>query len=608
MSSKNGIGHTDTSGVDKLALLAQFDHLNGLSESEWTQKILSRPPLGRDKVSVVIAGAGLGGITTAIMLLNKVDNLDLTVLERSADFGGVWFDNQYPGIQCDIPSHAYQLTFDPKKDWSRAYAHGDEIRGYWKSIAQKYGVDKVTKFGHNIRQAKYNEKTHKWVVKVENRPDIVCDVFISCSGTLNNPRYPHQPGFDTFEGPIFHPQKWPKDLSVDDLKGKRVALVGNGATGVQILPQIVDKAAHVDHYARNAMWIGHTLCGPGGPGYVDYDKEDLESIKSDEEYHKFRKELDSILGGKYNFLFYGTPAYTAMIKELLALKWIRVGKDPELFKKVVPLYTPGTRRLLPAPGYLEALTKDNVDYHLGEFKEFTKNGIIGSDGVFREADIIIYATGYFVQEGHGFTPDFDIIGRDPKYTLRKHFSPLESKLGYSATYMGLAAPGFPNFFYTLSVNSFVLETTAPETAEIQATYIARAIRKKQLEKILSMEPSLRATEKFNIRVTEVSEALSMSHSSIGVLREMTRDGKNRIKLTWPGSPSHALAVLRDPRWEDYEYEYEDDEDPFMYFGSGKTWIDDHEGDRTFYLAKPGTHPRDLHEGWVSLPSDGPSEL
>ncbi|KAG5370882.1 Baeyer-Villiger monooxygenase [Yarrowia sp. E02] len=608
MSSKNGTGHTDTAGVDKEELLSRFPHLDNLEPSEWAEKILSRPPLGRDTLKVVISGAGLAGITTGIILSSKIDNLDLTLLERSPEAGGVWFDNHYPGIACDVPSHSYQLSFDPKKDWDRAYAKGPDIKRYWQSRAKKYGLENKTKFRHNIEQAKWDDKTHQWVLQVEDldshkKSEIRTDIFISSSGSLNNPRYPpHQPGFDSFQGVKFHPQKWPEGL---DLTGKRVALIGNGATGVQILPQIAEKAAHVDHYAKAATWIGHTLYGKGVPGYVEYSEDDIKAIETDEEYHKFRKALHTEIGGKYNYFFFGTPAYREGIKELLAIAWLRVGKDPELFKKVIPLYTPGPRRLLPAPGYLEALTRDNVDYHLGEVKEFTKTGVIGFDGVERPADVIISSTGYIKTSGLGFAPNYDIIGQDG-YTLREHFSPLESKLGYSASYLGLSAPGFPNFFYTLSVNSYIPETTAPVTAEIQASYIARVIRKKQLEKIQSLAPSLRATKAFNRRITELSEAVSLTKGTSGIYSEKTRDGDSRLKIAWPGSVSHAVAVLREPRWEDYEYEYEDNDDPFAYFGSGKTWIDDHEGDKTFYLAEPGSVPvRNLHEGWLSFPSDGP---
>lgn len=610
MSAKNGVGHTDTSSVDKEALLAQFPAFADLQPSEWASIILSRPPLGREKVKVVLSGAGLAGISTAIILSEKVDNLDLTIIERSAEYGGVWFDNNYPGVQSDVPAHAYQLSFDPKRDWSHAYAYGKDIKEYWQSRAKKYELEEKTRFNTNILEAKYDQKTHQWILQVEDveskkKSEVRTDIFIASSGALNNPRFPpHQPGFSSFQGEKFHPQKWPSGL---DLTGKRVALIGNGATGVQLLPAIVDKAAHVDHYAKSATWIGHTLFGNTVPGYVEYSKEDIESIKSDENYGAFQKKLFTEIGGKYPFFFFGSPHYRELIKELLAVTYLRVNKDQELFKKVVPTYTPGPKRLLPAPGYLEALTRDDVHYHLGEVKEFTRTGVIGADGVERPADVIISATGYILDNGNGFTPNFPIIGTDG-YTLREHFSPKESKLGYSASYLGLAAPGFPNFFYTLSVNSYIPEATPTAAVELQAAYIARVIRKKQLEKIHSITPSWKATQAFNRRNLELSRASAVARGP-GLFNEQTREGETRSKIDWPGTVSHAVAVLREPRWEDFEYEYEDNEDPFAYFGSGKTWIDDHEGDKTFYLGKPGVvNAKNAHEGWISLPNDGPGEV
>lgn len=605
-SSQAQKGHTNVTGVDKEALWDEFDFLKNLEPpSEWAETILNREYHGRRPVKVVISGAGLSGITTGILINGKVDDVDLSILERHEEAGGVWYKNTYPGVRCDVPSHSYQLSFDPKTDWKSVYAYGKDIKEYWQSRAEKYGIADKIKTRQNILEAKWDQEEGQWHILVEDltKPDhdkytVKADFFISSSGTLNEPRYPPtQPGFDKFKGEKFHPINWPKGLS---LEGKRVALVGNGATGVQLLPQIAETAAHVDHYTKRGVWIGHSLYGSRVPGYVDYTQDEIDEIQASSEYHKFRKQLDEALLGNYGGSFFGTESYKGLIKELLAIMYIRVGKNMELFKKVVPNYPPGARRLLPAPGYLEALSRPNVEYHLGDIQEFTEKGIIGPDGVEREVDVIIASTGYVRDDGAGVTPNYEIYGQGG-YTLRQHFNPPESKLGYSACYLGLAAPHFPNFFYTLSVNSYIYCGTAPFGVELQATYIAKAIRKAQLEDIKSLVPSVRASVQFNRRINEFSKTSCVCRGIDGYYTERDTEGNVRLKGSWPGTMTHALSMLREPRWEDYDYEYLHPDDPYSYFGSGKTWIDDHDGDKTFYLTEPGkVSIRNVHEGWVSL--------
>lgn len=607
--AKLGEGHTDTSQVDKEALIAQFDNFNNLEASEWAQKILQRPYLGRRPVSVIISGAGLAGITTAILLSEKVDHLNLIVLDRNSKVGGVWATNEYPGVRCDVPSHSYQLTFDPKTDWKSAYAFGKDIQAYWQSRVEKHGLTDKFRLNHSINEARWDESTHQWHVRVEHdgKEEVLkSDFFISSSGSLQTAKFPAQPGFESFKGPKFHPVNWPQDL---DLRGKRVALLGNGATGVQILPELIKQGvAHVDHYVKRGAWIGHTLFGVKAPGYVDYTQEEIDAIQSSEEYHKYRSSLDSKLLGKYEATLFGTPGYKQGVRELLALMYIRVGKNDELFEKVVPHFTPGPRRLLPAPGYLEALALPNVDYYKGDIGRFTENGIV-FDGEERPVDVIISSTGYVRGNGYGATPNYEIIGSN-RYTLRTHFSPLDSKKGYSLSYLGVSAPGFPNYFYTLSVNSYLYCGTPPTTVEQQASYIAKVIRKVQFEDIASIEPKEKPAESFSRRIWELSQASSITKGGIGgYFTEVDRNGDTRVRISWPGSISHAIAALRDPRWEDFNYEYLDPDDQFAYLGNGKTWIDDNPGDKTFYLAQTGSvKVRNLHEGWISLPRDGPPKI
>lgn len=574
------------------------------------EEILKRDFAGHRKVRAVVVGGGLAGITLGTILPRKLDNLDLVIYERWPETGGVWHRNTYPGVKCDIPSHNYQLSFDPKTDWSATYAPGEEIKGYWHGIEKKYGVDKLIKTNHDIQSADWDAEKGKWIFKIKDLNTDTeftdeAEFFIQATGILNNARYPpYQPGFDDFQGPKFHPSQWPKDLS---LKGKRVALIGNGASGVQILPQLLAQGvSHVDHYAKRGTWISQHVFGKHLPPHREYTPEEIAELRNTEKYHKFRKDLETRGQGNIAADVYGSEQNRQQLNAFLLLMYERLGGDEELFKKVVPDYAPGSRRFLPAPGYLESLTDPRVSYHLGTVKSFTKTGVVGADDVDRPVDIIVASTGYTRANGESHAPNFEVTGLDGT-NLKEHFSGAGSKLGYTNNYYGITSPHFPNYFYVLAQNSYLFCGPAPIAAELWSTYISKVIRKVQLENIKSLVVSEKAALGFSRVVTELSKASSTSRGIDGFFVEKTKDGEYRIALAWPGTITHAVTLLREPRWEDYDYEYLDNDNPFSFFGNGHTFLDfAPKGDKTFFV-QTGVPPKALHEEYLTIPRDHVAE-
>lgn len=209
------------------------------------------------KVRVICVGAGFSGVCAAIRLPQRIPNIDLVVYEKNAGIGGTWFENRYPGVACDIPSAAYQFTFASWSQWTELYSAGHEIQDYLQYVARKYGAYRYIKPRHQVTGATWDEDTATWEVLVHDLETgkvfkDSCDFFLAATGILNDWHWPEIPGLNDFKGPVIHSADW--DDSVD-LKDKRIALIGGGSSGIQILPTLQPVAKHIDHYNRSQMWI-----------------------------------------------------------------------------------------------------------------------------------------------------------------------------------------------------------------------------------------------------------------------------------------------------------------------------------------------------------------
>ncbi|TVY59578.1 FAD-binding monooxygenase ktnD, partial [Lachnellula suecica] len=260
------------------------------------------------KIRVAIIGAGLSGITAGILLPVKVPGIDLTIFDKNADVGGTWFENTYPGVRCDIPANVYQATFEPKTQWIEEYAQGAEILDYWQGVARKYNVYKYLKLKHKILGNVWDEAQGKWNVEVENletgeKSTEVFDVVITAIGRFNAWKLPEYPGIQDYKGHLRHASAWDPNF---DPAGKTVAVIGNGASGLQLVPNLQKVVKHLDHYARSPTWIAGSFGGEGEgrrlePNY--YAAELLKTFEDPIVYHHFRKELESKFYRRFNTIF-----------------------------------------------------------------------------------------------------------------------------------------------------------------------------------------------------------------------------------------------------------------------------------------------------------------
>lgn len=407
-------------------------------------KIEERPIDQYRTLRVAVIGGGLSGITAGILLPKKVPKLDLTILEKNGDLGGTWLENVYPGVRCDVPAHVYQSTFDPNTQWSEVFAQGKEIRDYWQGLARKHDVYSKTRFHSKVTGAHWNETRAQWYVKVTNtktfeQTESFFDFLIPAIGHFNEWKLPNYPGIDTFKGHLRHSSNWDPAFDPTD---KRVAVIGNGASGVQIVPNLQPIVKQLDHYARSGTWIAGAFAGSLERQLepTPYTDEQHEAFQDPKKYHEFRKELESTFWRRYDTQLKGTKESTQAAADFRILMAKRLETKPELLQEIIPEYSPHCRRLTPGPGYLEALTQDNVSFIRAPIERITETGIQTADGVHRTVEAIICSTGANVD----FAPPFPIVSGD--VDLSHAWRP-EGLYGFPYTYLGVATPSFANLLF-----------------------------------------------------------------------------------------------------------------------------------------------------------------
>jgi len=468
-------------------------------------------------------------------------------------------------------------------------------------VAKKFDVYRYCRFRTKINSAEWDEEKGKWVLCSQNvdtgevSEGEEFDFLITAIGHFNEWKMPDYPGINDYKGHIRHSSNW--DPSFDP-KGKRVATIGNGASGIQVTTELQGVAERVDHYARNRTWIA----GSFNPAMKErknvampFSPEQLEGFKDPGKYLEFRKLLEGSFFRRFEALLKESETTKTSREAFKELMRTRLGGDEELLEKLVPDFPPFCRRLTPGPGYLEAITKPNLDFIQTPIDHFTETGIATVDGVHRSVDAVICSTGANVH----FAPPFPI--RSGEYDLSRDWRP-EGHFGFPYTYLGIATPGFPNLAFVLGPNPPGISGTVPHGAEVQVTYIAKLLRKLSGQGIKSLVPSKRAGDDFLAYCDAFFPRTNMSMKCSSWYNG-GRPGA-RIHGVWPGSSAQMARILREVRWEDFEYVYCSGGDGregnrFAYFGNGMTGKErDAESDLTPYLRLEGENDlRDLHEGW-----------
>jgi cyclohexanone monooxygenase len=472
-------------------------------------------------VRVVIIGTGFAGLGMAIRLKQSGEN-DFVILEKAGDVGGTWRDNHYPGCACDVQSHLYSFSFEPNPDWSRMFSPQPEIWSYLRGCADKHNLRPHIRFNTELVEARWDEAADLWRLKAANGERHSAQVLISGMGGLSRPTYPaNVPGLENFSGKTFHSQQWDHDY---DLKGKRVAVIGTGASAIQFVPQIQPQVAHLDLYQRTPPWI--------------MPKPDRAVSKFERRMFKllpwtqrlFRSAIYAMLESRViGFAF--APRVLKLAQSIAFRHLYKQVKDPVLRSKLTPNYTMGCKRVLISDDYFPALAQSNVDVLTNGIREVRAHSIVGADGVDRPVDAIIFGTGFHATDP---LPAGVLFGRGGQDILDTW------KEGPDA-YKGTTVAGFPNLFLIVGPNTGLGHNSMVYMIESQVTYILDALRTMRQRNLASVDVKADAQARFNaaLQTRLVGTVWSTGGCKSWYLHE---SGKN-VTL-WPGFTWQFRRLLR----------------------------------------------------------------
>lgn len=458
--------------------------------------------------SILIVGAGVGGIAAAIELTSH-GFTDVKILEKAPDLGGTWFYNDYPGAACDVPSHLYSFSFAKRKDWSRLCSPQAEIHNYLREVAIEHGVDRLIEYGRTASSCAWDEGAMRWIVETAQGARCEADAIVIATGQLHEPSYPPIEGIDSFAGHAFHSARWDHEYP---LQGKRVAVVGTGASAVQFIPKIAREVERLTVFQRTANWLLPRRNRPY-PGLVRMAIEHVPGLQELRRRFVFEygESLTLAIRHPRTFGQIGAARSAAFMRHQL--------RDPELREKVWPNYTFGCKRVLFSSDYLPALQRSNVDLVTEPIARIERDGLMTVDGWLHEADCIIWGTGFKTTD---FMLPMEVRGRDG-LRLAEAWAP-----GPRA-HRGVCVSGFPNMFLMYGPNTNTSGGSIIFFEEAQASYLRQA-----LERLRG-----RGGGALDVR----SEAQAVSDRAIQERFPGTawtkcdswyRDEQGRIVTNWPG--------------------------------------------------------------------------
>ncbi|QDW53924.1 alpha/beta hydrolase fold domain-containing protein [Burkholderia sp. KBS0801] len=469
----------------------------------------SRPAEPAAPLSAIIIGAGFAGIGMAIAL-QRAGIHDFVIVERSHDVGGVWRDNRYPGAACDVPSHLYSFSFDPNPNWSRVFAPQPEIHAYLQHCARKYGLARHLRFGADVERAQYDEARALWHVTLADGTTLSAAVLVSGTGQLSRPAMPDLPGIDTFRGRAFHSAHWDRDYP---LAGKRVAVVGTGASAIQFVPAIAADVERLVVFQRSPAYV---MPRPDR-AYRPWEQALFRRLPWAMKLHRasiyVRYESRAIAFTRLHGLM--NVAVGRPFRKLLA----RDVRDPALRARLTPDYPIGCKRILLSSDYLAALDRDNVELVTQRIRRVTETGIETDDGVLHQVDAIVYGTGFAAT---AFLSPMRITGRDGL--------DLNDAWRHGAqAYLGLTVPGFPNFFMLYGPNTNLGHNSIVYMLESQIAHVMRCVRAMRRNGATAIDVDSRRYRRFNVHVQQRLEGSVWSGCKSWYV-----DASGHNSTNWPG--------------------------------------------------------------------------
>lgn len=459
--------------------------------------------------TILIIGSGFGGLGMAIQL-KKAGIHSFKILEKADRVGGTWRDNTYPGAACDVQSHLYSFSFEPKHDWSRKFGRQPEIHGYMEHCVAKYELAPHLQFNTEVTAAEFDSLLGEWVVTLRTGETLSANVLITATGQLNKPAYPNIPGMNDFAGKSFHSAQWDHDY---DLTGKRVAVIGTGASAIQFVPQITPEVKELKLFQRSAAWV---ISKPDRP-FRKWEHTLFARLPlADEAYRSliyWKNESRALAFTRFDRLL------DLFSLEARALAHRHV-KDPVKRKKLIPNYRIGCKRILMANDWYQAMNEDHVDVITTGIARVESDAVVTTEGERHEVDAIIYGTGFKATE---FLSPMKITG----------LNDLELSDAWregAEAYKGISVNGFPNLFMLYGPNTNLSHSSIVFMLESQIHYVLLCLQQLKNEKAAFMEVKPAPQRAY---VDGLQDRLSKSIWATGCSSwYTTANGKN--VANWPG--------------------------------------------------------------------------
>jgi cation diffusion facilitator CzcD-associated flavoprotein CzcO len=479
-------------------------------------------------LDIAILGAGVSGLCTAIQL-KKAGIDSFTVFEKSDAVGGTWNDNTYPGACCDVPSHLYSFSFEPNPAWSRAFSPQPEIQRYLHGCAEKHGVLPHIRFGTEIAGATFDEARGQWRIRMTTGEEVVADAIVSGLGQLNRPHFPDIPGLGAFEGTSFHSARWNHDC---DVTGKEVAVVGNGASAIQFVPEIAKTAAKVTVYQRSANWIIPRNDRAFSAAELDRFRRNPWLVRALRSFIWFMLEIRF-------FAFFRDSWFSKRMTRLATENLHAIVSDPALRAKLTPDYPIGCKRILISDDYYQSLLRPNVEVVTEPIARFERDAVVTADGTRRRADVAIFGTGF---ETTTFLAPLAIEGRRG---AKLDFVWRDGAEGH----LGICVPGFPNFFMLYGPNTNLGHNSIIFMIECQVHYVVRCLRELGRRGARFMDVRGDVTARFN---AELQRKLAKTTWTAGCASWYKNDA-GKVVNNWSGFTTDYWLRTRRPRASDFEF-------------------------------------------------------
>ena len=474
-----------------------------------------------ERFKVVIVGTGFSGLGQAIQL-EKAGIRDYVILEKATEVGGTWRDNTYPGAACDVPSHLYSFSYEPKPDWKYVFSPQPHIFDYLKGVADKYGLRRSIAFNNKVERAHWDDAEMRWHVFADTGREYIAQFLISGAGALHIPSLPDIEGIADFAGPIFHTAQW--DHTVD-LAGKRVAVIGTGASAIQVVPELVKIVDQLQLYQRTAAWIKPRINFEFPPAVVQAFTR-VPGLRAAWRAATFwTMDARAIALAKQ-------PRLMKVAGLMYKLNMRRYISDRKLRAKLTPDYAPGCKRILISDNFYPAVADPRTEVITDGIAHVTPNSIVTTDGVERPVDAIVLATGFHVIDWYTFV--------DIKGARGEDLADRWNREGVVA-HRGIMAADLPNLFFLLGPNTGLGHNSVVFMIESQIRYVAAAIAAVDKLGVQALSPTRTAQDRFN---DKLQHDLASTVWNTGGCRSWYLDEHGVNRSLWSGLASEYWLATR----------------------------------------------------------------